>query len=38
MEIVRIFNGKLVEGWEGYGTMNMTQQLGLIPAPKAAEA
>lgn len=36
--MVRISNGKLVEGWEGYDSMNMTQQLGVIPAPEAAEA
>ena len=30
MEIVRISDGKLVEGWEGYDTMNMMRQLGVM--------
>ena len=30
MEIVRISGGKLVEGWEGYDTMNLMQQLGVV--------
>jgi len=30
MEIVRISGGKLVEGWEGYDSMNMMRQLGAI--------
>ena len=30
MEIVRISSGKLVEGWEGYDSMNMMRQLGAI--------
>ena len=30
MEIVRISGGKLVEGWEGYDTMNMLRQLGVM--------
>ena len=30
MEIVRISDGKLVEGWEGYDSMNMMRQLGAI--------
>lgn len=38
MEIVRISGGKLVEGWEGYDSMNMMQQLGVIPSPEVAEA
>jgi hypothetical protein len=38
MEIARISNGKLVEGWEGYDTINMMQQLGMFSAPEAVEA
>ena len=30
MEIVRISGGKDVEGWEGYDTMNLMQQLGVV--------
>jgi steroid delta-isomerase-like uncharacterized protein len=30
MEIVRISGGKLVEGWEGYDTMNLMRQLGVV--------
>jgi predicted ester cyclase len=30
MEIVRISGGKVVEGWEGYDTMNSMRQLGLM--------
>ena len=30
MEIVRISDGKLVEGWEGYDSMNMMRQLGVM--------
>jgi predicted ester cyclase len=30
MEIVRISEGKLVEGWEGYDSMNLMQQLGVM--------
>ena len=30
MEIVRISGGKLVEGWEGYDSMNMMRQLGVM--------
>ena len=30
MEIVRISGAKLVEGWEGYDSMNMMRQLGAI--------
>ena len=30
MEIVRISDGKLVEGWEGYDTMNLMRQLGVM--------
>jgi steroid delta-isomerase-like uncharacterized protein len=29
MEIVRISDGKLVEGWEGYDSMTMMRQLGV---------
>ena len=30
MEIVRMSEGELVEGWEGYDTMNMMRQLGVM--------
>ncbi len=30
MEIVRISGGKLVEGWEGYDSMTMMRQLGVM--------
>jgi len=30
MEIVRISGGKVVEGWEGYDTMNLMRQLGVM--------
>jgi steroid delta-isomerase-like uncharacterized protein len=30
MEIVRISGGKLVEGWEGYDSMNLMRQLGVM--------
>jgi steroid delta-isomerase-like uncharacterized protein len=30
MEIVRISGGKLVEGWEGYDTMNLMRQLDVM--------
>jgi steroid delta-isomerase-like uncharacterized protein len=30
MEIVRISGGKLVEGWEGYDSMTMMGQLGVM--------
>jgi steroid delta-isomerase-like uncharacterized protein len=30
MEIVRIANGKLVEGWEGYDSGTLMQQLGVM--------
>jgi predicted ester cyclase len=30
MEIVRISDGKLVEGWEGYDMMNLMRQLGVM--------
>jgi hypothetical protein len=38
MEIARISNGKLVDGWEGYDAINMMQQLGVFSAPEAVEA
>jgi hypothetical protein len=38
MEIARISNSKLVEGWEGQDTINMMQQLGVFSAPEAVEA
>jgi steroid delta-isomerase-like uncharacterized protein len=30
MEIVRISDGKLVEGWEGYDMTNLMRQLGVM--------
>ncbi len=33
INIERIANGKLVEGWSNYDTLGMLQQLGVIPAP-----
>ena len=30
MEIVRISDGKLVEGWEGYDSMTLMRQLGVM--------
>ena len=30
MEIVRISGGKLAEGWEGYDSMNLMRQLGVV--------
>jgi predicted ester cyclase len=30
MEIVRISEGKLVEGWEGYDMTNLMRQLGVM--------
>ena len=30
MEIVRISEGKLVEGWEGYDMMNLMRELGVM--------
>ena len=30
MEIVRISDGKLVEGWEGYDMMNLMRELGVM--------
>ena len=30
VEIVRISDGKLVEGWEGYDSMTMMRQLGVM--------
>ena len=30
LEIVRISDGKLVEGWEGYDSMTMMRQLGVM--------
>jgi hypothetical protein len=30
MEIVRISDGKLVEGWEGYDSMTMMRQLSVM--------
>ncbi len=38
MEIVRFSGGKLAEGWEGYDSMLMMQQLGVIPSPEEAQA
>jgi predicted ester cyclase len=36
INIERIANGKLVEGWSNYDTLGMLQQLGVIPAPGQA--
>ncbi len=33
MNIERVANGKLVEGWSNYDTLGMLQQLGVVPAP-----
>jgi hypothetical protein len=30
MEIVRISDGKFVEGWEGYDMTNLMRQLGVM--------
>ena len=30
MEIVRVSDGKLIEGWEGYDSMTMMRQLGVM--------
>ena len=30
MEIVRISGGRLVEGWEGYDSMTLMRQLGVV--------
>lgn len=30
MEIVRISDGKIVEGWEGYDSMTLMRQLGVM--------
>ncbi|MGQ0570869.1 MAG: ester cyclase [Armatimonadota bacterium] len=32
IDIRRVTNGKIVEGWVGYDMMNMMQQLGLVPS------
>jgi steroid delta-isomerase-like uncharacterized protein len=34
--IVRIVNGKAVEGWQNGDTLGMLQQLGVVPAPGQA--
>lgn len=33
INIVRIVNGKAVEGWQNGDTLGMLQQLGVVPAP-----
>jgi steroid delta-isomerase-like uncharacterized protein len=33
MEIVRFLGGKIAEGWEGYDSMVLMQQLGVMPSP-----
>ncbi len=37
MEISRISNGKIVETWEGYDSMLMMQQLGVVSSPEQSE-
>ena len=32
MKIVRISGAKLVEGWEGYDSMTLMRQLGVVPS------
>lgn len=34
--IFRLTNGKIAEGWYASDHLSMMQQLGVIPAPKAA--
>jgi hypothetical protein len=34
MEIVRFSGGKLAEGWEGYDSMVLMKQLGVMPSPE----
>lgn len=31
-------DGRVVESWDSLGRLGMMQQLGVIPAPEAAEA
>ena len=38
MEIVRISGGKLAEGWEGYDSMVLMEQLGVMPSPEEEQA
>ncbi len=37
MEISRISDGKIVETWEGYDSMLMMQQLGVVSSPEQSE-
>lgn len=37
MEISRISDGKLAEPWEGYDSMLIMQQLGVVPSPEQSE-
>ncbi len=36
INIFRLVNGKIVEGWIAGDNLSMMQQLGVIPAPEAA--
>ena len=38
MSIVRIRDGKIVEGWNNFDMMGLMQQLGVISPPQHAEA
>ena len=38
MEIVRFSDGKIAEGWEGYDSMVLMQQLGVMPSPEEEQA
>ena len=38
MEIVRFSGGKLAEGWEGYDSMVLMEQLGVMPSPEEEHA
>ena len=38
MEIVRFSEGKLAEGWEGYDSMVLMEQLGVMPSPEEEQA
>jgi predicted ester cyclase len=37
MEISRISEGKPAETWEGYDSMLIMQQLGVVPSPEQSE-
>ncbi len=39
MDISRVSDGgKVVETWEGYNSMVMMQQLGVVPSPEEEQA